>query len=45
MTTTSTSKPPGRPRSTEVTAGRDRAPARSMLRAVGFTDGGGAVCG
>ncbi|HEV2918968.1 MAG TPA: dihydroxy-acid dehydratase, partial [Actinomycetota bacterium] len=29
---------PGRPRSTEVTAGRDRAPARSMLRAVGFTD-------
>jgi dihydroxy-acid dehydratase len=27
-----------RPRSTEVTAGRDRAPARSMLRAVGFTD-------
>ena len=35
MTTTSV---PGRPRSTEVTAGRDRAPARSMLRAVGFTD-------
>src|ERR671914_344247 len=31
-------KTPGRPRSTEVTAGRDRAPARSMLRAVGFTD-------
>src|SRR5918992_2300748 len=31
-------KAPGRPRSTEVTAGRDRAPARSMLRAVGFTD-------
>jgi dihydroxy-acid dehydratase len=27
-----------RPRSTEVTAGRDRAGARSMLRAVGFTD-------
>jgi dihydroxy-acid dehydratase len=27
-----------RPRSTEVTAGRDRAPARSMLRAVGLTD-------
>jgi dihydroxy-acid dehydratase len=27
-----------RPRSTEVTVGRDRAPARSMLRAVGFTD-------
>ena len=38
MTTTPISKPPGRPRSTEVTAGRDRAPARSMLRAVGFTD-------
>src|SRR5215213_653236 len=35
MTTT---RVPGRPRSTEVTAGRDRAPARSMLRAVGFTD-------
>ncbi|HYN18481.1 MAG TPA: dihydroxy-acid dehydratase, partial [Actinomycetes bacterium] len=35
MTTTSV---PGRPRSTEVTVGRDRAPARSMLRAVGFTD-------
>jgi dihydroxy-acid dehydratase len=35
---TTTSAPPGRPRSTEVTAGRDRAPARSMLRAVGFTD-------
>jgi dihydroxy-acid dehydratase len=31
-------RPPGRPRSTEVTVGRDRAPARSMLRAVGFTD-------
>ena len=27
-----------RPRSTEVTVGRDRAGARSMLRAVGFTD-------
>jgi dihydroxy-acid dehydratase len=27
-----------RPRSTEVTAGRDRAGARAMLRAVGFTD-------
>jgi dihydroxy-acid dehydratase len=27
-----------RPRSTEVTEGRDRAPARAMLRAVGFTD-------
>ncbi|HEY8556961.1 MAG TPA: dihydroxy-acid dehydratase, partial [Actinomycetes bacterium] len=35
---TTTGAPPGRPRSTEVTAGRDRAPARSMLRAVGFTD-------
>ena len=35
---TTTAPPPGRPRSTEVTAGRDRAPARSMLRAVGFTD-------
>ena len=34
----STTSVPGRPRSTEVTAGRDRAPARSMLRAVGFTD-------
>ena len=34
----STTRAPGRPRSTEVTAGRDRAPARSMLRAVGFTD-------
>jgi dihydroxy-acid dehydratase len=33
-----TTRPPGRPRSTEVTAGRDRAPARSMLRAVGLTD-------
>jgi dihydroxy-acid dehydratase len=32
------SRHPARPRSTEVTAGRDRAPARSMLRAVGFTD-------
>ena len=29
---------PGRPRSTEVTEGRHRAPARSMLRAVGLTD-------
>ncbi len=27
-----------RPRSTDVTAGRDRAGARAMLRAVGFTD-------
>ena len=35
MTTTA---PPGRPRSTEVTEGPTRAPARSMLRAVGFTD-------
>jgi len=33
-----TTHPPSRPRSTEVTAGRDRAGARSMLRAVGFTD-------
>src|SRR5919202_5935318 len=29
---------PTPPRSTQVTAGRDRAPARSMLRAVGLTD-------
>src|SRR5918912_1339459 len=36
--TTTAPPPPKRPRSTEVTAGRDRAPARSMLRAVGFTD-------
>src|ERR1051326_8638911 len=27
-----------RPRSTDVTEGYERAPARSMLRAVGFTD-------
>jgi dihydroxy-acid dehydratase len=33
-----TTHAPSRPRSTEVTAGRDRAGARSMLRAVGFTD-------
>jgi dihydroxy-acid dehydratase len=33
-----TTHPHARPRSTEVTAGRDRAGARSMLRAVGFTD-------
>jgi dihydroxy-acid dehydratase len=30
---------PTRPRSTDVTEGIERAPARSMLRAVGFTDG------
>ena len=41
---TTTSAPPGRPRSTEVTAGRDRTTARSMLRAAGFADRG-AVCG
>jgi dihydroxy-acid dehydratase len=35
---TTTAPPPGRPRSTEVTEGPTRAPARSMLRAVGFTD-------
>src|SRR4029453_673979 len=35
---TTTARPPGRPRSTEVTDGPTRAPARSMLRAVGFTD-------
>jgi dihydroxy-acid dehydratase len=35
---TTTARPPGRPRSTEVTEGPTRAPARSMLRAVGFTD-------
>ena len=31
-------KDPKRPRSWEVTEGPQRAPARSMLRAVGFTD-------